>query len=542
MKKFFAVFLLLGFSFLFLSTDSDRLYKMSKSLEIFASAFKIANQEYFENTDPNELMRVSIDSMLAYIDPYTNYFSEYQMEKAKINFKGFWDGVGFDIKQRGSDVIVSKIYEETAAENSSIQVGDELISIDGSLLKNKKIEDIDQSLHGKAGTQVKLSLKNQKGKNYDITLTRSKISPKNVPYFAMVDSNTAYIVLSIFTENASDNISNAFQELKSKNKIKQLILDLRDNGGGLLMEAVHICNLFMEKNTEICNIKSRIKEWDKKFTTLNEPLDTKIPLVVLINGQSASASEIVSGALQDYDRAVILGTKSFGKGLVQNTYDIGYNSKVKVTTARYFIPSGRCIQALEYKSGQASKVSDLSQKTFKTKNGRLVKDGGGIFPDLPVKEEKDKWLIQKLTASDIFFDIVNQYKNDHDSLRSGISFQLNEAEKKQFLQSIKKEISQIKSSTEIAIEKEIKKDSKSESILRKEDFTAILREIEAEKLSLMEKLAPEIYTKFEEEIVSRYFFEKGKIANRLKSDAYVQQAIALFNNPNRFQSILKSNQ
>jgi carboxyl-terminal processing protease len=497
---------------------------------------------YVDETDPNLLMRSAIDSMLASIDPYTNYFSEYQMEKTRINFKGFWDGVGFSIIEHNGKIVVSEVFEESAASSAGVFTGDELIAVEGTKVKGKALEDIEQSLHGKEGTQVSVTLRSREnGTEKDLSLTRSKIERKNVPFFDMIDENTAYIVLTTFTERAGGNIADALKELQKKHKPKQVILDLRDNGGGLLIEAVNICNLFVKKDQEIVSIRSKIKEWDRPFSTRDNPIDLNIPLIVLINENSASASEIVAGAIQDLDRGILLGRKSFGKGLVQNVYDIGYNSKVKLTTARYYIPSGRCIQALDYRDGKGVLKTDTTSRQLLTKNGRKINDGGGLSPDVFVLSSDNSAVLKSLQNNKVIFDYANLYQAEHDSIQSAEKFQLTEAEFEDFLKYIKRP--EIK----FPIEAEKELDSciavaKSEGSfnLLKNSFDKLEKQLKNEKAKDLDKNRKLIKEALEEEIVLRYYYEKGKIQLRLKRDKDVQEAIKLFADEKRFKALLSA--
>jgi carboxyl-terminal processing protease len=357
----------------------------------------------------------------------------------------------------------------------------------------------------------------------------------------MIDENTAYIVLTTFTERAGDNIADALKELQKKHKPKQVIIDLRDNGGGLLIEAVKICNIFVDKGKEIVSIKSKIAEWDKPFGTQTEALDLKIPLIVLINERSASASEIVAGAIQDFDRGLLLGRKSFGKGLVQNVYDIGYNSKVKLTTARYYIPSGRCIQALDYLDGRGVQKLDTSSKMFFTKNGRKVNDGGGLSPDVFVLSNDNSAVLKSLQNNKVIFDYANLYQAEHDSIISAEKFQLTDAEFNDFL----KYINRAEVKYPLDAEKEL--DScitiaKTEGVYSqlKIAFDNLFNKIQSEKKSDLEKNLKLIKEALEEEIVSRYYYEKGKIQLRLKRDRDVQEAIKLFADEKKFKSLLSA--
>jgi len=539
-KRLFVAALLLSFATVWMATDANRFLKIARSMETFSDAFKTANQDYVDATDPNMMMRVAIDSMLGSIDPYTNYFSEAQMERVRINYKGFWDGVGFEIIEHNGKIIVSDVFEETPASAAGVFIGDELISIDGAKFKDKKVEDIEQSLHGKAGTQVMVKLRcPANGIEKELNLTRGKISRKNVPFHAMLDENTAYIVLNTFTERAGANVADALKELQEDFKPKQVILDLRDNGGGLLIEAVNLCNVFVPKGFEIVATRNRVADWDRPFTTLNTPVDTKIPLIILINERSASASEIVAGAIQDLDRGVLLGRRSFGKGLVQNTYDIGYNSKVKLTTARYYIPSGRCIQALEYKDGKSVRINDTLQRSFITKNGRPVSDGGGLRPDFDVTTTEYYAILKSLTENKVIFEFANKYRAEHDSILKAEDFNMSETEYTDFLTFLEKGNYKYGVEAEAELNATIAK-AKGEGnyLLLKKQFDIIQKNIEDAKKQDLIKYKEKLKEAIEEEIVSRYYYEKGKIQLRLKRDKDVQEAIKLFANPEKYKKLL----
>lgn len=531
---------LLLLSVVWMATDTNRFVKLAQSMEIFADAYKTIHNEYVDITDPNLLMRTAIDSMLAGIDPYTNYFSEYQMEKSRINFKGFFDGVGFGIMEYAGKIIVSEVFEESAASSAAVFVGDELIAIDGAQIKGRALEDIEQSLHGKEGTQVIVTLKNRdSGSLKELNLTRSKIKRNNVPFYDMIDENTAYIVLTTFTERAGANVADALKELQKKHKVTQLILDLRDNGGGLLIEAVNLCNIFIDKGQEIVSTKNRIADWDRPFNTQGNPVDSKIPLIVLINERSASASEIVAGAIQDLDKGVLVGQRSFGKGLVQNIYDIGYNSKVKLTTARYYIPSGRCIQALEYKDGKGIRIGDTSVQFFYTKNGRRVNDGGGLGPDHYVLPNNNSAVLKSLLSNKVIFNFANFYQSKNDSIVAADKFELSDKEFNEFEKFIKAADVKYPTDLEVELDSSIAY-AKKEGVyeLMKAGFEKISILIKKEKDLDFEKNKKIIREALEEEIVSRYYFEKGKIQLRLKRDKDVIEAIQLFNDKNRFDKLI----
>jgi len=383
-SKWLLLLLVVG-GFFALSIDGNRLLKISQSMENFAQTYRIINYQYVDETDPNKLMRTAIDSMLGHLDPYTNYFSEAQMVRVKMGAKGGWDGIGVELREINGKAVVVEVVENTPAEKNKIQVGDILTEIDGTTIDDQPIESVSQTLQGKAGTKVNVKfIRTATEETLDLELERAKVTKKNVPYYGMLDDRTGYIVLTTFSQSAGANVEAALKALQDEHEPTQVILDLRNNGGGFLIEAVNICNLFVPKGNEIVYTRNKIEKWDRSFKTINNVVDRTIPLVVLMNGSSASASEIVAGALQDLDRAVLAGRNSFGKGLVQNTKDVGYSSKVKLTTAKYYIPSGRCVQALEYKNGKPVSIADSLRKEFETKSGRKVYDGKGLEPDFPL--------------------------------------------------------------------------------------------------------------------------------------------------------------
>ncbi len=538
--KFTIILGLVGLTLLLISTDSNRFMKIARSMEIFNDAYRKVNDAYVEKPDPNLLIRTAIDSMNAKLDPYTNYFSEAQMERLRINYKGFWDGVGVEIMEHEGKILVKDVVEESAAAEADIRIGDQLLSIDGADLKDREVEDIEQSLHGKAGTEVRLELlRPADGKSRTLTLQRSKVVRKNVPYYAMLDEHTAYIVLTTFTERAGANVGDALNELKQKHEVKQVILDLRDNGGGLLIEAVNLCNIFIPKGEEIVATRNKVADWDRPFSTLNNPIDTKIPLIVLMNDRSASASEIVAGAIQDFDRGVLLGQRSFGKGLVQNTYDIGYNSKVKLTTARYYIPSGRCIQALEYKDGKSQQIADSLRKPFFTRNKRPVYDGGGLRPDYKVDKKPESSIAKGLLNSKLIFEYANQYRAQHDSIVAAEEFHLTDEEFKDFVNFVKEQNYTYKTATENTLETMIANAKKEGTYNQlKARFDKMQASITAAKKQDIYKYQEEICHLLEEEIINRYYFEKGVIQARLKRDQDVQAALELFSDQKQFEKLL----
>ncbi|EJF51879.1 C-terminal processing peptidase [Saprospira grandis DSM 2844] len=521
--------------------SGGRLLRLAQSMEIFAAAYRAVNRYYVEEPEPTALMRIAIDSMNGSLDPYTNYFSEAQIEQFRINFKGSWDGVGMELIEYNGQVLVNELVDGSAAKAAGIQVGDELLRIDGSDISGKKLEDIERSLHGKAGTQVLVETRRGVAASEEHNLTRTKVERKNVPYYSMLDDSTAYIILTTFTERAGGNVSNALQELQEKHNPKQVILDLRNNGGGLLIEAVNLCNVFLPRNKLIVYTKNKVANWDRSFSTRSQPLDSQIPLIVLVNGQSASASEIVAGAIQDYDRGVLLGQRSFGKGLVQNTYDIGYNSKVKLTTARYHIPSGRCIQALAYKGGKSKRMEDSLRSSFSTENGREVFDGGGLEPDHKIALAETKYLLDAITESRLLFEFANDFRQQVDSIAPALEFQVSEQLYADYLQFLaqKNYAFELPSEKELAkLEKTAKEEKKYAS--EKAAFEALRLKIQAEKKRLLNQEKEALSIQLRQAILRRYYSEDQVIMARLKEDKEVKAAIALFGDAKAFGQLLEA--
>ncbi|MBP6428403.1 MAG: S41 family peptidase, partial [Bacteroidia bacterium] len=364
----------------------DNYFEVSKNLDIFSSLYREVNMYYVDSVDPGKIMKKGIDEMLSSLDPYTNYIPESNIEDYRFMTTGQYGGIGAVIRPKGDYVIVSDPYEGFPADKAGLRAGDVILEIDGKTTKNKKTDEISRALKGSPKTEVKLLIKREgEEKPFEKILVREEIKVKPVPYYGMLDNKIGYIKLNSFTENCAKDVAEALKELKLKNNLSGLVLDLRGNPGGLLHEAVNTSNIFIPRGQEIVSTKGRYKDADRPYKAVNEAIDTELPLAVLVNSGSASASEIVSGSLQDLDRAVVIGQRTFGKGLVQTTRPLSYNSQLKITTSKYYIPSGRCIQALDYthrnEDGSVGKIPDSLVSEFKTKAGRKVYDGGGIKPD-----------------------------------------------------------------------------------------------------------------------------------------------------------------
>jgi len=540
--------LLIGTLVLFLGiitfSFSERYFNLTKELDIFSTLFKEVNQLYVDDTNPGEMMKNALDEMLAQLDPYTNYIPESEIEDYRFMTTGQYGGVGSLVRKKGDYVVITEPYEGFPAQMTGLQAGDLILEIDGKNVKNKTTDEVSKVLRGQPGTEVKVLVQrpgSQEPLNFSIT--RKEIKVKSVPYYGLVSDSIGYIVLTSFTEECSKEVKSAFVELKEKYQIKGLILDLRNNPGGLLNESVNISNLFIEKGQEIVSTKGRVQEWQKSYKGLNQAIDTEIPLVVLVNKGSASASEIVSGSLQDLDRAVILGQKTFGKGLVQTTRNLSYNSKLKVTTAKYYIPSGRCIQSLDYsnrdENGKVKKVADSLMTVFKTKKGRTVKDGGGIIPDLITQETKGSKILQTLDRNLLIFDFVTDYCIRNGKPANFDKVQLTEKDWLDFMMFIKDKdydyvTQEEKQITELKIAlKEEKMEDEVQQEIKQIEMVFSKAHIQA-----IEKNKEEIMNAIELELITRYQYQSGKIKLALQKDKDVKEAISLLRNTRKMKEIL----
>lgn len=543
MKKFLFIILCLP-GLLAAAGDKDRYFEIAKNLEIFTSLYKELNTYYVDDIDPNQLMDQGITKMLEGLDPFTNYITGADIDEYQLQTTGKYGGVGARIGRINGKTIVTEPYEGYPAQKAGLQAGDELLEIDGKVCEKYDSDDVSELLKGEPGTQVTVKVRKAvTGEEKTYSFARAEIKLMNVPYFGMVNDNVGYIKLESFTDNASQEVQTALTELKKNPNLKGVILDLRGNGGGLLNEAINICNTFVDKGTTIVSTKGKAPETNFDYPTMSKALDTEIPLVILTDEGSASASEIVSGSMQDLDRAVIIGQNTYGKGLVQITRPLSYKARLKVTISKYYIPSGRCIQRIDYSNrdgnGLASAVPDSLRKEFKTKNGRIVKDGAGIEPDIKTSFDILSHVATTLYFKNHFFDYANKYRVDHPELRDGNAFALSDAEYDDFVNFLKgKDYDYTTDSEEKLndLKKLLTEENYSESV------TAMLNDLEAkikhDKEKDLVKFKPEIKRILEQEIVSRYAYEKGRIANGLKDDPDVLEAIKVLSDPARYKGIL----
>ncbi len=511
----------------------DSYFEISKNLEIFTDLYKELNIYYVDDTQPGKLMKTGIDAMLSSLDPYTQYIPESDMEDYRFQTTGQYGGIGALIKRKGDRVLVSEPYENYPAMKAGIWAGDEIVEVDGRKVGGMNTDEVSKLLKGQSGTSVKVVTRRE-GATTTHTLTREEIKIPDVPYKGIIDAaqQVGYIKLNSFTQTASTDVRSAMKELKEQGATR-LVLDLRGNGGGLLREAVSIVNLFVPKNQLVVETRGRISEWDKTYKTLSEPVDAEIPLVVLVDGQSASASEIVSGALQDLDRAVIVGERTFGKGLVQQTKDLMYNSKLKVTVAKYYIPSGRCIQKLDYahrdSTGKATEVEEKTIATFKTRNGRPVTDGRGILPDVEVVEPELAKVVGGLYQEDVFFDFATAYRQKHPSIGTPEEFVISEALYKEFTDFVKDMRFDYDTESMEALNSLVEKAKKERYYDHAQDeIDALRRELAPDRTEDLVRFRADIEEVLRNEIVSRYHFQTGRAKAALKTDPYVRRAVEMF--------------
>lgn len=533
---------IIGFSSFKIHDDGDD-FELIKNLEIFHTLIKNLRILYVDETSSADLIKTAMDKMLENLDPYTVYYPESLVEDVKFMNSGEYAGIGAEIEIMKKNPVIAEITKGSPADRNGILIGDIIKAIDGRSTDGKSIDEINMMVKGEPGTSTKFQLI-RNGQTVNTELQREIIKQKSIPYYGLAADKIGYINLSSFTENCGAEFKEALNKLKKEQQIEKLIIDLRYNPGGLLIEAVNIVNLFVDKGESIVEMKGRVEQWNKNFKAEQNPVDTQIPIVVLVNGQSASAAEIVSGALQDLDRAVIIGEKTFGKGLVQTTKDLVYNAKCKITTAKYYIPSGRCIQKLDYshknRLGQAESIPDSLIKTFKTAHGRIVKDAGGIMPDILVTTDTLSYLVENMINKNIIFDYATQYRINHSSITSPEQFVITPTEIAGVKTMAGSEITNYKTITddEIAIlEKAATNDFGSAEVKKRIDSLKEL--IKTIKASEINKYDDQIKKALEYEIIRRYYYEEGEIRYTIKNDPYISSAIEMLNNAILYKKTLK---
>jgi carboxyl-terminal processing protease len=523
---------------------AQRYFEIAKNLDIFATLFKEVNTLYVDEVNPNELIRTGIDAMLNSLDPYTNYIPENEVENYRTQNTGQYGGIGAVTRQFGKRVVVSMVFENYPAAKVGLRIGDEIIKMDGVELAKLNQDESNRLMRGQVGKLVSLTvLRPGSNKLIELEFKREKIKVNNVPYYGMASENIGYVALSDFTLDAGREVGNAVTALKGKGA-KSIVLDLRGNPGGLLHEAVNVCNIFIPKGKHVVSTRGKIKDSNMSYETTSAPVDLEIPVVVLVDRGSASASEIVAGTLQDYDRAVIMGERSYGKGLVQQGRPLSYNSQVKITTAKYYTPSGRCIQVLDYSQrradGSVMSVPDSLKKPFKTSKGRTVFDGGGIEPDITIQADEAPEVGNALNYKGYFFDYATTYQLKHPTIASPGQFDLTDVEYLEFVSWVKQKDYSYTSPLDNLMTRVVdqsKKEKFYDEIKTQLDLVnQKLAEGKKKDLMIHKDL---LKGKLAEEIATRYYFQKGAMETRFRNDQELKSAIRLLNNPAEYKKILK---
>jgi carboxyl-terminal processing protease len=524
---------------------TDKYFEITRNLDIFASLYKEVNAYYVDEVDPQKSIRTGINAMLESLDPYTNYIPEEDLEAYVTMTTGEYGGIGAMIGNLNDKVIVTMPNEGFPAEKAGIKIGDEIIQINDTNTVGKETSEISALLKGNAGTNLTVKVK-RGDENLSFELTRAKIIIDNVPYAGMIADDIGYIKLTEFTTNAAKEVKEALTTLK-KNGANKIILDVRGNPGGILQEAVAICNLFIPKQKVVVETKGKTPNWNNVYKTSNRPVDMEIPLVVLTSSGSASAAEIVAGTLQDYDRGVLIGRKTFGKGLVQTTRPLGYNSQLKLTVAKYYTPSGRCIQAIDYShrnpDGSIGKIPDSLKVAFKTANGRTVYDGGGITPDIAVPSEYLSSIALSLMADAHIFNFATQYYYTHPKAPDMNNFEVSDELYQEFMATVNDVQLNYDSDLENAVEQfeaAVKKSNQIDEL--KDELNQLKIAVQHNQEKDLITHQDQIRSLLAEEIIARYYLLKGEIANSITHDPDVTEAIALLNDPNQYNSLLAKKQ
>ena len=525
------------------TNPGEKYFEITKNLDIFATLYKEVNTYYVDDVSPNQLIKTGIDAMLGSLDPYTNYIPEDDIEDYRTMTTGQYGGIGALIGTRNGKNMIIMPYEGFPAHKAGLKIGDEIIEVNGIDVKRKAYTDISKLLRGQANSSLKIVVKRfNSTEPIEVEMVREKITIDNVPYFGMIDDDIGYIKLSDFTTNAGKEVKSAVIELKNQGA-KKMILDLRGNPGGLLNEAVNVSNIFIPKGSEVVSTKGKMKDWNKTYKALNPPVDTEMPVVVLTSSSSASASEIVAGVVQDYDRGILVGQKTFGKGLVQATRPLTYNSQLKVTTAKYYIPSGRCIQAIDYshrnEDGSVGKVPDSLKVAFKTRNGRTVYDGGGVDPDIKVEIDYLPPIAVSLISKGLLFDYATIYHYSHDAISKPRDFSLSDSEYQKFISWLSDKEYDYTTKVENTIDELIeqaKKEKYYEDI--DQQIKSLRSRVEHNKESDLQKFKADIKQILEEEISSRYYLGPGVVEASFSADNDVKEALKVLNDAQLYNQLL----
>ncbi len=537
----YTVLLVLVFltSFAFVNNPTtSKAFEITKNLEIFTEVYKNLNQLYVDDLDPATTMNLGLKAIMKSLDPYTRFYSESEIESYRFESQGKYDGIGARIQKIGDDITIMEPYEGGPAVMAGLRAGDRIISVDGIEVKGKSNEEVKDILLGTGGAEVVLGIQRYGSEEVEmITVQKGEVNIKNVPYHGIVRDGYGYIALTTFTQNAGSNVRGALLELMNNNDgLKGVILDLRGNGGGLLSEAINVTNVFLPKGELIVTTKGKDPEEDKSYRTRMDAVDENLPVVVLVDGNSASASEIVSGALQDYDRAVLLGERTYGKGLVQVTRRLPYNNQMKVTISKYYIPSGRCIQSVEYdEHGEPIVIPDSLRTVFRTANGRKVLDGGGVKPDVELSGDINPEILQELEKNHMIFNYANEYFLNHEQIEPAQTFDFNQYKDwKNYLEENHFDFHSDKQTALNEFEETLEKDHNFTKEIEK-----IRKELAEEKIAAIDAHQEVINTRIGMEIASRYYLQKGKILYSLQHDPQIDEAIRIMEDQTLYQSLLK---
>ncbi len=526
--------LLLGFTTFF---EGDT-FEISKNLEIFANVYKELHTSYVDELEPGTMMKTAINAMVSSLDPYTNYYSSSQIESQQVHTEGRYSGLGAQFELIDGYPTITNVHENSPAQEAGLRPGDQIRSINGKDAAGRSVEEVKAIVEGFPGTKLTLEVRPfGESQSKKMEITRGEIQISNVPYYGMLDDKIGYISLTIFTAGAAGNIDYALRQLrKEQPNLEGVVLDLRYNPGGLLQEAVGICDLFLPPGEQVVAMRGKVRDRDRIFKTRRPASEPDLPIVVLVNRKSASASEIVSGSLQDLDRAVIMGQRSFGKGLVQNVRDVGYNARLKLTTAKYYIPSGRCIQAVRYENGQPVDIPDEERAVFYTRNGRKVLDGGGVTPDVRLPDLTETPLLKALEEQYMLMKFAAAYTKGLDSLPPVSEYHFNDWPAfERFLQ-------EQNFSYETRAEKEIRQAveaAEEEGFDISGEVSALRQKIERAKAQALEDEKPLITRLIEQEIVKRFYFEPGKTEIALRDDPEIKAARELLADKDRYQALLQ---
>ncbi len=547
-KPVAALALVATFALFIQGKEEHSYFEVSKNLDIYATLFKELNTYYVDEIEPGKLSKAGIDAMLDELDPYTNYITESDIEDYEFQTTGRYGGIGATMRRLNDNIYIGDVYEGSPAQKGGLHPGDQVLSIDNQLVKGRNVDEISGLLKGAPGTPVTIRVKDAlNGEEAARMLTRGEIELSSVPFAGLVGAgkDIAFVRLTQFTPGCARQLRKALDSLKGvRADLKGVVLDLRNNPGGLLDEAVNICNLFTDRGQLVVSTKGKMQDWDKDFKTEGPAWDLKIPLAVLINHSSASASEIVSGTMQDLDRGVIIGERSYGKGLVQTTRPLGYNARLKLTTARYYTPSGRCIQALDYAhrnpDGSVGRVPDSLKKAYKTKGGRTVLSGGGVDPDMDVKNAVPSRIATTLYAKNFFFDYATKYVRAHPTVTDAASFSLSNADWADFVKWLEGKDYSYKTTTEEGL------DSLQQMAIRekyydaaKAEFAALRAKVGHDKKQDLAKNQAEVKDLLESEIISRYYYQRGRIAHSLNSDPELAKALSILAAPTQYSALLQ---